>query len=146
MSDEYPKALYKGDKKNHNFATAFDGDVENQLREDGYVDYKDLAEHEETIESETKSDSADVKDLKQELLDALKKNEEKDEEILDLKQTYIAENNKLRQQVRQLELGNLDASELRNILDEKQIKYGSRDGKDELVKLVFDSEYPAEKE
>lgn len=144
MSDEYPKALYKGDKKNHNFATAFDDVAENQLREDGYVDYKDLPEYKETIESETKSDSADVKDLKQELLDALKKNEEKDEEILDLKQTYIAENNKLRQQVRQLELGNLDASELRNILDEKQIKYGSRDGKDELVKLVFDSEYPSE--
>lgn len=146
MSDEYPKALYKGDKKNHNFATAFDDDAENHLREDGYVDYKDLPEYEESFASETISDSADVKDLKQELLEALKKNKEKDEEILDLKQTYIAENNKLRQQVRQLELGNLDASELRNILDEKQIKYGSRDGKDELVKLVFDSEYPAEKE
>ncbi len=146
MSDEYPKALYKGDKKNHNFATAFDDDAEVQLRDDGYVDYKDLPEYEESFASETKSDSADVKDIKQELLDALKKNEEKDEEILDLKQTYIAENNKLRRQVRQLELGNLDASELRNILDEKQIKYGSRDGKDELVKLVFDSEYPTEKE
>lgn len=146
MSDEYPKAMYKGDKKNHNFATAFDADAENQLREDGYVDYKDLSEYEEPTETETKSDSTDVKELKQELLEALKKNEEKDEEILDLKQTYIAENNKLRKQVRLLELGNLDASELRNILDEKQIKYGSRDGKDELVKLVFDSEYPAEKE
>lgn len=143
---EYPKALYKGDKRNHNFATAFDADAENQLREDGYVDYKDLSEYEELTETETKSDSAVVKELKQELLEALKKNEEKDEEILDLKQTYIAENNKLRQKVRQLELGNLDASELRNILDEKQIKYGSRDGKDELVKLVFDSEYPVEKE
>lgn len=130
---EYPKALYKGDKKNHDFTTAFDADAENQLREDGYVDYKDLPEYEEP--TETKSDSADVKQLKQELLEALKKNQEKDEEILNLKQ-----------KVRQLELGNLDASELRNVLDEKKIKYGSRDGKDELVKLVFDSEYPAEKE
>lgn len=143
---EYPKALYKGDKKNHDFTTAFDADAENQLREDGYVDYKDLSEYEEPAETETKSDSVDIKELKQELIEALKKNEEKDEEILDLKQTYIAENNKLRQKVRQLELGNLDASELRNILDKKQIKYGSRDGKDELVKLVFDSEYPIEKE
>ena len=132
---EYPKALYKGDKKNHDFTTAFDADAENQLREDGYVDYKDLSEYEEPTETETKSDSADVKELKKELLEALKKNEEKDEEILNLKQ-----------KVRLLELGNLDASELRNILDKKQIKYGSRDGKDELVKLVFDSEYPAEKE
>ena len=132
---EYPKALYKGDKKNHNFATAFDADAENQLREDGYVDYKDLPEYEEPTETETKSDSAGVKQLKQELLEALKKNQEKDEEILNLKQ-----------KVRLLELGNLDASELRNILDEKKIKYGSRDGKDELVKLVFDSEYPVEKE
>lgn len=135
MSQEYPKMLYKGDQKNFDFTTAFDADAENQLREDGYVDYKDLSEYEEPTETETKSDSADVKQLKQELLVALKKNQEKDEEILNLKQ-----------KVRQLELGNLDASELRNILDEKQIKYGSRDGKDELVKLVFDSEYPPEKE
>lgn len=132
---EYPKALYKGDKKNHDFTTAFDADAENQLREDGYVDYKDLSEYEEPTETETKSDSVDVKQLKQELLEALKKNEEKDEEILDLKQ-----------KVRQLELGDLDVSELRNVLDEKKIKYGSRDGKDELVKLVFYSEYPVKKE
>ena len=119
---EYPKALYKGDKKNHDFTTAFDADAENQLREDGYVDYKDLPEYEEPTETETKSDSADVKQLKEELVEALKENQE------------------LRKQIRFKELEDKPADELKAILDKAEIKYKANAGKPELAQLVLDHE------
>ncbi|KXO82659.1 hypothetical protein AYL20_01295 [Acinetobacter venetianus] len=144
MSDEFPKALYKGDLKNYNFATAYDANAEEQLRSEGYVHFAELPEPKAIVVGKVSGPSEEPNNIKQELLDALQDNEKLKEENLDLKQKYIAENNALRKQVRLLELGNLDAGELRKILDEKQIKYGSRDGKDELVKLVFDSEYPEE--
>ncbi|WP_307891300.1 hypothetical protein [Acinetobacter seifertii] len=40
----------------------------------------------------------------------------------------------------------MDAGELRAILDEKGIKYGSRDGKEILVGHVLESLYPKEGE
>lgn len=123
---EYPKALYKGDKKNHDFTTAFDADAENQLREDGYVDYKDLSEYEEPTETETKSDSADVKQLKEELVEALKENQE------------------LRKQIRFKELEDKPADELKAILDKAEIKYKANAGKPELTQLVLDHETPKE--
>ena len=119
---EYPKALYKGDKKNHDFTTAFDADAENQLREDGYVDYKDLPEYEEPTETETKSDSADVKQLKEELVEALKENQE------------------LRKQIRFKELEDKPADELKAILDKAEIKYKANAAKLELAQLVLDHE------
>ena len=119
---EYPKALYKGDKKNHDFTTAFDADAENQLREDGYVDYKDLSEYEEPTETETKSDSADVKQLKEELVEALKENQE------------------LHKQIRFKQVEDMPADELRKLLDERKVEYGARDGKPVLINLVLESE------
>ena len=119
---EYPKALYKGDKKNHDFTTAFDADAENQLREDGYVDYKDLSEYEEPTETETKSDSADVKQLKEELVEALKENQE------------------LRKQIRFKELEDKPADELKAILDKAEVKYKANAGKPELAQLVLNHE------
>ena len=125
---EYPKALYKGDKKNHDFTTAFDADAENQLREDGYVDYKDLPEYEEPTETETKSDSADVKQLKEELVEALKENQE------------------LRKQIRFKELEDKPADELKAILDKAEVKYKANAGKPELAQLVLDHESKGLKE
>lgn len=151
MSNEYPKALYAGNTKRYQYEIANDQDHEHQLREQGYVNYSELKEPEVVVVGKASNSNTELTEVKKELLDALKSIEikdkelqEKDEEILNLQSAYIAENNKLRQQIRQLELSKLDAGELRKILDEKQIKYGSRDGKDELVKLVFDSEYPVE--
>ncbi|MEG2267973.1 MAG: hypothetical protein RSC68_27070 [Acinetobacter sp.] len=139
---EYPKALYSGDKKHYEDAVAHDEAHEQELRELGFVNYIELPEYESC--SSNSINSSEAQDLKQELLEALKTIESKDAEILDLKQTYIAETNQLRKENRLLELSGFGASELQKILDEKQVKYGSRDGKDELVKLVFDFEYPVE--
>lgn len=145
MSDEYPKALYIGNTKQYEVSIANDGEHEQELRDQGYVNYSELKEPEITVIGKASGSgvsSGELTKVKQELLEALQTLEQKDEEILDLKATHIAENNKLRQQIRQLELSKLDAGELRKILDEKQVKYGARDSKDELVKLVFDAEYP----
>ncbi|WP_033134625.1 hypothetical protein [Acinetobacter sp. MN12] len=144
MSDEYPKALYRGDSKTYEHVIADGEEHEQHLRNQGYVNYSELKEPEVIVLGKVESSSGELAKVKQELLEALKTIESKDEEILDLKQSYIAENNQLRQQIRQLELSKLDAVELRKILDEKQVKYGARDSKDELVKLVFDAEYPQE--
>lgn len=142
MSDEYPKALYRGDSKTYDHVIADGEEHEQHLREQGYVNYSELKEPEITVIGKASSSIGELTKVKQELLEALQVIEQKDEEILDLKATHIAENNKLRQQIRQLELSKFDAGELRKILDEKQVKYGARDSKDELVKLVFDAEYP----
>lgn len=144
MSDEYPKALYIGNTKQYEVSVASDSEHEQELREQGYVNYAELKEPEITVIGKTTGSGGELTKVKQELLEALQTIEQKNEEILDLKATHIAENNKLRQQMRQLELSKLDAGELRKILDEKQVKYGARDSKDELVKLVFDAEYPQE--
>ncbi len=144
MSNNYPRALYIGDSKNNEHVIADGEEHEAQLRQQGYVHFLDLPEHVPEIEviGQVVDPNNELAEIKQELLEALQANEQKNEEILDLKQTFIAENNQLRQQIRQLELSKLDAGELRKILDEKQVKYGARDSKDELVKLVFDAEYP----
>ena len=144
MSDEYPKALYRGDSKIYEHVIADGEEHEQHLREQGYVNYSELKEPEIIVIGKASGSGGDLAKVKQELLDALKTIESKDEEILDLKESYIAENNQLRKQIRQLELCKLDADELRNILEEKQVKYGARDSKDVLVKLVFDAEYPEE--
>lgn len=144
---EYPKALYKGDNKHYQFTTVENEAQEAEFRENEYVSFHELPAHVEQPQHMGESvDSSNVNGLKHELLEALQKNEEKDEEILTLKQTYISENNKLRKQVRWLELGNLGAGDLQKILEDKQVKFGARDSKEELVKLVFDSEYPVETE
>lgn len=144
MTTNYPRALYIGDSKNNYYAIADGEEQETQLRKQGYVHFLELPEYVPEVEivGQVIDPSKELAEVKQELLEALKTIEQKDEEILDLKATHIAENNKLRQQIRQLELSKLDAGELRKILDEKQVKYGARDSKDELVKLVFDAEYP----
>ncbi|WPE80195.1 hypothetical protein SB581_12055 [Acinetobacter baumannii] len=144
MSDEYPKALYRGDTKIYDHVIADGEEHEQHLREQGYVNYSELKEPEITVIGKASGSNGELTKVKQELLEALQTIKQKDEEILDLKETHIAENNKLRQQIRQLELSKLDAGELRKILDVKQVKYGARDSKDELVKLVFDAEYPQE--
>lgn len=144
MSDEYPKALYRGDSKTYEHVIADGEEHEQHLREQGYVNYSELKEPEVIVIGKAGGSSGELAKIKQELLEALQTIELKDEEILDLKETYIAENNQLRKQVRFLELGNLGAGDLQKILDEKQVKFGARDSKDELVKLVFDAEYPQE--
>lgn len=43
---EYPKALYKGHKKNHEYVVTKNAEHEQELREAGYLDHWDLPDDE----------------------------------------------------------------------------------------------------
>lgn len=141
----YPKMLYKGDQKNFEDSTVHDDIEEQVLRDNGWVDYIDLPEYEPNIgrcaqsvgalsgSSEFNKDafvpvaqfdalSEEKTKLKEELVEALKENQE------------------LRKQIRFKELEDKPADELRKLLDERKVEYGARDGKPVLINLVLESE------
>jgi hypothetical protein len=197
MSDEYPKALYRGDKQVHEHVIADGEEHEAHLRSTGYVDYLDLveAEPEEGPEDVKTSNEPEEIDLSayvplaqfDAIAEKLTQTEEQlgekslelekaqgqitslegqhaevivnlEGEVNRLKEEIAAapsasgvpqevydavyqEREQLKKENAQLKYSAMDANELKAVLDEKVIKYGSRDGKDTLVKLVLDSEY-----
>lgn len=146
MSDEYPKALYRGDKKSYEHVIADHEDHESQLREDGYVHYSELKEHEIEVVGKVSGSSGELKKAQEELLEALKKNKFLEEQLATAQGEYISQINALKKENDTYKYSAMDAGELRAILDEKGIKYGSRDGKEVLVGYVLESFYPKEGE
>lgn len=194
MSDEYPKALYRGDTKSYEHVIADGEDHEQHLREEGYVHYSELKEPEiknTTNELEEVDLDAFVPVEQFDLLaEKLTETEEKlnektieleraqeqitniegqhakvisnlEGEINSLKEAltevpaatgipqevYDAvyqEREKLLKENAQYKYSAMDAGELKAILEEKGVKYGSRDGKDVLVNYVLESLYPKE--
>ena len=112
---EYPKALHLGDTITHEMIIVKDEDEEAQAREHGAVDFGDLPEGEvlETVE---------VDELPEAYANAM---------------TRIAA---LETEVRGYQLKDMQADELKAILTERNIEFGSRDSKDTLLKLVIESE------
>ncbi|WP_198079313.1 hypothetical protein [Acinetobacter calcoaceticus] len=151
MSTNYPRALYKGDQKNNECVIADGEDHEAQLREQGFMHYLDLPEA-ETDEPETEStvkadgSSDERKKVQEELLEALETNQELEEQLATAKGEYIVRINELKKENDNLKYSAMSAAELKTVLDGKGIKYGSRDEKEALVKLVLESLYPVEGE
>lgn len=112
---EYPKALYIGDTVNNEMVIVQDEDEEAQAREHGAVDFGDLPEGKalETVE---------VDELPEAYANAMAR---------------IAE---LETEVRGYQIKDMQADELKAILTERKIEFGSRDSKDALLKLVIESE------
>ena len=112
---EYPKALYIGDTVNNEMVITQDEDEEAKAREHGAVDFGDLPEGKalETVE---------VDELPEAYANAMER---------------IAE---LETEVRGYQLKDMQADELKAILTERKIEFGSRDSKDTLLKLVIESE------
>lgn len=112
---EYPKALYLGDTVTHEMIIVQDEDEEAQAREHDAVDFGDLPEGKEpeTIEAD---------ELPEAYANAMAR---------------IAE---LETEVRGYQLKDMQADELKAILTERKIEFGSRDSKDTLLKLVIESE------
>ncbi len=146
MSDEYPKALYRGDTKSYEHVIADGEDHEQHLREEGYVNYSELKEPEIVVVGKVAGSSGELKQVQEELLEALKKNKFLEEQLATATGEYIVQINKLKKENDSYKYSAMDAGELKAILDEKGIKYGSRDGKDVLVNLVLESLYPKEGE
>ncbi len=112
---EYPKALYLGDTIALEMVIVQDEDEEAQAREHGAVDFGDLPEGKalETVE---------VDELQEAYANAMAR---------------IAE---LETEVRGYQLKDMQSDELKAILTERKIEFGSRDSKDTLLKLVIESE------
>ncbi|MGL2989185.1 hypothetical protein ACSVHR_03105 [Acinetobacter nosocomialis] len=196
MSDEYPKALYRGDTKSYEHVIADGEDNEQHLRKEGYVHYSELKEPEiknTTDELEEVDLDAFVPVEQFDLLaEKLTETEEKlNEKTIELERaqeqiTYIEgqhakvisnlegeinslkealtevpaaigipqedydavyqEREKLLKENAQYKYSAMSAADLRVVLDGKGIKYGSRDEKPALVKLVLESLYPKEGE
>lgn len=112
---EYPKALYLGDTVTNEIVIVQDDEEEAQAREHGAVDFGDLPEGEviEPVEND---------ELPEAYANAMAR---------------IAE---LETEVRGYQLKDMQSDELKAILTERKIEFGSRDSKDTLLKLVIESE------
>lgn len=123
----YPKMLYKGNKAKYEHQTASSEESEKELLDSGWVGFGDLPEDPYLFapmvpaadNSELKAENTK---LKEELVEALKDNQE------------------LRRQIRFKELEDKPADELKAILDGVEIKYKANAGKPELAQLVLDHE------
>lgn len=123
----YPKMLYKGNKAKYEHQTASSEESEKELLDSGWVGFGDLPEDPYLFapmvpaadNSELKAENTK---LKEELVEALKENQE------------------LRKQIRFKELEDKPADELKAILDGAEIKYKANASKPELAQLVLDHE------
>ena len=125
----YPKMLYKGNKAKYEHQTASNEESEKELLDSGWVVFGELPEPK--IESKPNGvigtnkfqslEKENIK-LKEELVEALKENQE------------------LRKQIRFKQVEDMPADELRKLLDERKVEYGARDGKPVLINLVLESE------
>lgn len=123
----YPKMLYKGNKAKYEHQTASNEESEKELIDSGWVGFGELPEDPYLFapmvpaadNSELKAENTK---LKEELVEALKENQE------------------LRKQIRFKELEDKPADELKAILDGAEIKYKANAGKPELAQLVLDHE------
>ena len=182
MLDEYPKALYRGDKQTHEHVIADGEEHEAHLRSTGYVDYLDL----DDAVPEDGSDIKNAEDVPEEIdLDAYVPVEqfdavagklvEAEEQLAEAKSEFHSRINDLQLEKQKLEeelnalpaatgvpqdvydavyqereqllkenaqykYSAMSAAELRAVLEGKGIKYGSRDEKPALVKLVLDNQ------
>ena len=145
MSNEYPKALHKGNQKNFESLIAQNVEQEEELRENGYKNYSELPEHSQLVGvvfGSVSNSNEELDQVKTELLEALKNNEWYEEQLQTAQSEYISKVNELQKENSILKFNAMDATELKVILDSKDVKYGSRDGKDILVGLVISAIYP----
>ncbi|MFV5471675.1 hypothetical protein VXQ12_15060 [Acinetobacter baumannii] len=141
MSNEYPKMLYKGDLVNFEYTIAVSEEHDEELKADGWVEHRDLEAAKPEVEVIAQASGSSG-----ELAEAKKKIIELEEQLATAKGEYISQINALKKENDTYKYSAMDAGELKAILDEKGVKYGSRDGKDVLVKLVLDSEYNTQDE
>lgn len=85
MTQEYPKALYKGSKAIYNTKIAENEEHEQELRDSGYVDFVDLND----VQIDTTTPQT-INDLKEELLNALNAKKELQEQLDTAQGEFIA--------------------------------------------------------
>lgn len=138
--------LYKGDLVNFEYATAHSVEHEDEMKESGWIEHHELSLPDDSPDIKTAADEKDEVDLSAfvpvEQFDAVaKKLAETEDQLATAKGEYIHRINELQKENATLKYSAMGANDLKAILEQKGIKYGSRDEKDALVKLVLDSEY-----
>ena len=135
MSD-YPKMLYKGNKKDYEHQTAANEESEKELVDLGWVGFDELPEREPvTCGSVSEINSSAFVPVEQ--FDALgEENTKLKEELVEA----LKENQELRKQIRFKELEDKPADELKAILDKAAVKYKANASKPELAQLVLGHE------
>lgn len=146
MSKEYPKMLYKGDLVSFEYQTAYSAEHELELKDVGWIEHHELSLPDHSPDIKNSADEKEEVDLSSfvpvEQFDAVaKKLAETEDQLATAKGEYIHKINQLQKENANLKYSAMGANDLKAILDQKGIKYGSRDEKDALVKLVLDSEY-----
>ena len=146
--------LYKGNKVNYKYSTANDAEHEDELKDQGFVDYADLGDEPKLdqfadigrIQTGGNIDP-DVMSLKIEnnkLLEQLSEHEAEIDRLNQIIDAGAIENAELRAQLEknqpemssEVNYSDMTSDELRVLLDEKGIKYLARDSKDTLIKLL----------
>lgn len=132
---EYPKALYIGDQKQHQQVIAHDAEHESELRDSGHVDHLDLPEFDG-------SNVIDVEDLAQKLADTEKQLALAQSKHIEFRNDVSA----MQARIEAIESGTGDTSpvdyndltseQLRAILTEQGKVYKARDLKPELIALL----------
>lgn len=135
MSNEYPKMLYKGDLVNFEYTTANSEEHEEELKAEGWVEHRDLEAAKPEVEVITQASASSG-----ELAEAKKKIIKLEEQLATANGEHISQINELLKENATLRYSAMGANDLRAILDEKGIKYGSRDEKPALVKLVLENQ------
>ncbi|AZC09444.1 hypothetical protein DKE47_006335 [Acinetobacter nosocomialis] len=151
MSKEYPKMLYKGDLVSFEYATAHSADHEVELKESGWIKHHELSLPDDSPDIKNAADVTEEIDssafVPVEQFNAVaKKLAETEDQLATAKGEYIHQINELQKENATLKYSAMGANDLKAILDQKGIKYGSRDGKDVLVNYVLESLYPKEGE
>ncbi|EOF7534990.1 hypothetical protein ACK2JT_000240 [Acinetobacter baumannii] len=132
---DYPKMLYKGDLVNFEYTTANSEEHEEELKAVGWVEHHDLEAAKPEVEVIAQASGSSG-----ELAEAKKKIIELEEQLATAKGEHISQINELLKENATLKYSAMDAGELKAILDKKGIKYGSRDEKPALVKLVLENQ------
>ncbi|MCJ9255943.1 hypothetical protein [Acinetobacter baumannii] len=135
MSNEYPKMLYKGDLIKFEYTTANSDEHEEELKADGWVEHRDLEAAKPEVEVIAQASRSSG-----ELAEAKKKIIELEEQLATAKGEHISQINELLKENAQYKYSAMSAAELKTVLDGKGIKYGSRDEKPALVKLVLENQ------
>ena len=138
--EDYPVMLYLGGLDSH--AIAHDEDEADALKAKGYVEHDEAVKIEPKQEAITTDDNADQLGEAYEHIELLEGAiEVKDKEIADLKaKLAIYEAPKAATGAGVTSYDQMEKDDLKALLDDRGIKYVSRDGLKELIQKAKDSE------
>lgn len=137
---EYPKALYIGDKANHQHVIAKDAEHEAELRDAGHIDHSNLPDAKP--EPENEEGKPDFSDLEQKLADTEEQLAFAQDKYIEFKNDVLAMQARIQElenadgEVKLVDYNDLTSDQLRALLTDQGKTYKARDSKPELIALL----------